>query len=207
MWCLREKLVWPPTILRLGAPLLLVVERQGCAAHQLAVVVRLPTTCQDGAHAQGPRRLLQAWGDQHRQLDLQALLQGNLPPNRTCLTSVKKEWGYFFVLEMPKACQSINFAPFHEYRYDCSLCQSIVSVSVNCVKSVMSEKQCFGTNNRWLKGNCVLKKTCTALIQILHTCFIPECDRRKLFQVSVVICMAGATIGIASQYFGDPIRW
>ena len=26
------------------------------------------------------------------------------------------------------------------------------------------------------------------------------------FQVSVVICMAGATIGIASQYFGDPIR-
>ena len=30
---------------------------------------------------------------------------------------------------------------------------------------------------------------------------------RKWFQVSVVICMAGATIGIASQYFGDPIRW
>ena len=30
---------------------------------------------------------------------------------------------------------------------------------------------------------------------------------QKIFQVSVVICMAGATIGIASQYFGDPIRW
>ena len=30
----------------------------------------------------------------------------------------------------------------------------------------------------------------------------------KLFyKASVVICMAGATVGIATQYFGKPIRW
>ena len=27
------------------------------------------------------------------------------------------------------------------------------------------------------------------------------------YKVSMVICMTGATVGIASQYFGDPIRW
>ena len=27
------------------------------------------------------------------------------------------------------------------------------------------------------------------------------------YKVSMVICMAGTTVGIASQYFGDPIRW
>ena len=26
------------------------------------------------------------------------------------------------------------------------------------------------------------------------------------YKVSMVICMTGATVGIASQYFGDPIR-
>ena len=29
---------------------------------------------------------------------------------------------------------------------------------------------------------------------------------KMYYKVSMVICMAGATVGIASQYFGDPIR-
>ena len=30
----------------------------------------------------------------------------------------------------------------------------------------------------------------------------------KLFyKASMALCMTGATVGIASQYFGDPIRW
>ena len=30
---------------------------------------------------------------------------------------------------------------------------------------------------------------------------------KMYYKVSMVICMAGATVGIASQYFGDPIRF
>ena len=30
---------------------------------------------------------------------------------------------------------------------------------------------------------------------------------KMYYKVSMVICMAGATVGIASQYFGDPIRY
>ena len=30
---------------------------------------------------------------------------------------------------------------------------------------------------------------------------------KMYYKVSMVICMTGATVGIASQYFGDPIRW
>ena len=29
---------------------------------------------------------------------------------------------------------------------------------------------------------------------------------KMYYKVSMVICMTGATVGIASQYFGDPIR-
>ena len=30
---------------------------------------------------------------------------------------------------------------------------------------------------------------------------------KMYYKVSMVICMTGATVGIASQYFGDPIRF
>ena len=30
---------------------------------------------------------------------------------------------------------------------------------------------------------------------------------KMYYKVSTVICMTGATVGIASQYFGDPIRY
>ncbi len=29
---------------------------------------------------------------------------------------------------------------------------------------------------------------------------------KMYYKVSMIICMTGATVGIASQYFGDPIR-
>ena len=29
----------------------------------------------------------------------------------------------------------------------------------------------------------------------------------RYYRFSAALCMMGATVGVASQYFGDPIRW
>ena len=77
---------------------------------------------------------------------------------------------------MPKACQSINITPLHEYRYVwCvrSVFQYLSNVSrVSCQKNNVLERITVDS-----RATVSWKKTCTALIQILHTCFIPECDK------------------------------
>ena len=118
---------------------------------------------------------------------------------------VSKKNGDTFCFE---DAQSLPIYQYHTFAWIslCLLCQISVSVSVKCVKCVMSKKLCFGTitvdprtTMSWINNNVY----CSQLNFAQKRWQIWQ----KLFQVSVVICMAGATIGIASQYFGDPIRW
>ena len=37
---------------------------------------------------------------------------------------------------------------------------------------------------------------------VLHCTVLP-----RYYRFSAALCMMGATVGVASQYFGDPIRW
>ena len=119
---------------------------------------------------------------------------------------VSKNNGDTFCFEDAK---SLPIYQYHTFAWIslCFLCQISVSLSVKCVKRVMSEKLCFGTitvdprtTMSWINNNVYCSQLNFAQKKVANL-------RKKLFQVSVVICMAGATIGIASQYFGDPIRW